>query len=595
KTFEQVLKHVSQIKQSGASQEYKDILMFVESGFVGQWGEQHGGKYTTVDYKARLLSAMLDCVPAPVPVTVRTPDIFAKYVGIERSKLAEYEAEEGSDATRVGLYNDGYMGSNSDLGTYANRDIETAWLGNQTLTSYFGGEFSGNIDFAKQYDTYLPENCIPEMYKTHLSYINGNIFQLYKDYTFDKRYDVEGYDNSAYYGQSVFQFIRDHLGYRFVLKESTFPKTVAQGDNVKFSFTVVNNGFANPVKKQKCEIILEKDGKFVSTEVELDPTKWYSGERVTSELNLKLPAFLGAGKWKVYFKSSIGAEDFSKYNFRSIRFASNDVWQSTFGANYLGYFEVTPSNDTEKICDNTFGEADKNLKPAHLYGLGGQVTADGQTSEGEWTQDDVIAESEGNKVYAKADEQYLYVMLDAPHNAKSPVFNFRATIAGNSYWIYQQNNGSIYFNHDGETGHAGLLIKYSDSLCEFKIPFYMLGIENGTVISSIRVFVQDSSMDGWPATVSIETSESYTVHTDFTVYNSQENLTVKKGGGYETELKADAEISSVSWYVDGVKTDGNGASLKLTNISDDCEITAKITSVNGTVKEVTVAKIKIVD
>ncbi|MDE7439350.1 MAG: DUF4832 domain-containing protein [Clostridia bacterium] len=282
KTFEQVLKHVSQIKESGILEDYKDILMFVESGFVGQWGEQHGGKYTTVDYKARLLEAMLDCVPSPIPVTVRTPDIFAKYVGIERNKLAEYVAEEGSDASRVGLYNDGYMGSNSDLGTYANREIETQWLGNQTFTSYFGGEFSGNIDFAKKYDNYLPENCIPEMYKTHLSYINGNIFQLYKDYTFDKNYDVEGYDNSAYYGQTVFQFIRDHLGYRLVLKESNVPNSVAQGGNLKFSFKITNNGFANPIKKQKCEIILEKDGKFITTKVELDPTKWYSGDSVTS-------------------------------------------------------------------------------------------------------------------------------------------------------------------------------------------------------------------------------------------------------------------------------------------------------------------------
>ena len=32
-------------------EDYKDILMFVESGFVGKWGEQHGGKYTSVDYK----------------------------------------------------------------------------------------------------------------------------------------------------------------------------------------------------------------------------------------------------------------------------------------------------------------------------------------------------------------------------------------------------------------------------------------------------------------------------------------------------------------------------------------------------------------
>ena len=33
---------------------------------------------------------------------------------------------------------------------------------------------------AQKYDTYLPQNAIPEMYKTHLSYINSNIYNLYK-------------------------------------------------------------------------------------------------------------------------------------------------------------------------------------------------------------------------------------------------------------------------------------------------------------------------------------------------------------------------------------------------------------------------------
>ena len=589
-TFEQVLKHISQIKESGVLEDYKDILMFVESGFVGQWGEQHGGKYTTLEYKAQVLGAMLDCVPSPIPVTVRTPDIFSKYVGISRSELADYKVEDGSELSRVGLYDDGYMGSNSDLGTYANREIETEWLGNQTLTSYFGGEFSGNIEFAKQYDTYLPENCIPEMYKTHLSYINGNIFQLYKDYTFSKKYDAEGYDNSAYYGQTVFQFIRDHLGYRFVLKESEFPKSVKSGSNLAFSFTLTNNGFANPVKEQKCEIILENGGKFVTTEVELDPTKWYSGETVTAELNLKLPALLEAGKWKLYFKSSIGVYDFSQYGFRSIRFASKDVWNSALGANYLGYVEITSSNST----DNTFGEVGKAMNYARLYTLGNQVVVDGTIGEGEWTENDIIAQDEQHKLYAKADEENLYIMADIPHNAKSPVFNFKAKRAdGTSYWLYQAANGFVYFNHDGETGHSGMLMKYSDELFEFKIPFYMLGLQQGIVLTEISVNIQDSGNE-WKSTGSIGTKESYTITPEFTVFNALEKLTLNKGSDYEIQLFTDADIAEIVWYLDGKEIENEKSSyLKLENIQKNYSLSVKITSKKGTVKETDLAEIKI--
>ena len=586
-TFDYVLKHIKQVKESKVLEDYKDILMFVESGFVGQWGEQHGGKYTTVEYKARVLEAMLDCVPSPVPVTVRTPDIFAKYVGISRGELADYVVEEGTDAARVGLFDDGYMGSNSDLGTYSNREIETTWLGGQTLTSYFGGEFSGNIEFAKKYDTYLPENCIPEMYKTHLSYINGNIFQLYKDYKFSAKYDVEGYDNSAYYGQTVFQFIRDHLGYRFVLNESNFPKSVAKGSNLEFSFKVTNNGFANPIKKQKCEIILEKDGNFVNTEVELDPTKWYSGETQNIELDLKLPALVGEGKWNVYFKSSIAVNNFSDYGFRSIRFASKDVWHSTLGANYLGYVEITSSSAT----DNSFGEEGKTQNIVHLYNLGNKVVVDG--FNGEWTEEDIIAKDEQHKLYAKCDEENLYIMADIPHKAKSPVFNFKAKRSdGTSYWLYQAANGFVYFNHDG-AGHVGMLMKYSDNLFEFKIPFYMLGLQKGTVLTEISVNIQDSGND-WKSTGSLKTGESYTINPDFTVFNACESVTVKAGDNYEVELLADADISQIVWYLDGEEiTDEKSARIKLENIQEDCSLSAKIISSNGTEKEINIAEIKV--
>lgn len=590
-SFEQVLKHISQIKKNGVLEDYKDILMFVESGFVGKWGEQHGGKYTTVDYKAQLLAAMLDCVPSPVPVTVRTPDTFAKYVGIERKKLAEYRVEEGSDAARVGLYNDGYLGSDSDLGTYADREIETAWLSNQTLTSYFGGEFSGNIDFAKKYDAYLPENCIPEMYKTHLSYINGNIFQLYKDYKFDKKYDVEGYDNSAYYGKTVFDFIRDHLGYRFVLKETSFPKCVNQGGNLEFSFSLVNNGFANPVKKQKCELILEKDGNFIKTEVELDPTKWFSGASIEKSLKIKLPAFLETGEWRVYLKSSIGVGGLADYSFRSVRFANNDVWNDKLGANYLGFVEIKASD--ENITDNVFGEVGKTAQFANLFNLFGRVAVDGVISDGEWKEEDKIASDGNYSLYAKCDEENLYIAADIPHNSKAPVFNVHAKNAANgkSYWLYQQSSGIIYFDKDKELGHRGMLLKYSDTAFEFKIPFYMLEIKDGSQLSEISVSIQDSS-DKWAGKGSLKTNSPYTVKADFSVFNVFQKLTVASGDSVSFKIEADTEIKTAIWYMDGNEiAKGNLLTLNFKDGVKASRITAKITSENGSQKTVEIAEV----
>lgn len=585
KTFEQVLKHISQIKESGILEDYQDILMFVESGFVGAWGEQHGGKYTSVDYKAKLLAAMLDCVPAPIPVTVRTPDTFARYVGIRRSELADYVCEEGSDAARVGLYNDGYMGSDSDLGTYANRAVETAWVGNQTLRSYFGGEFSGAIDFAKQHKAYLPENCIPEMYQTHLSYINGNIFQLYKDYTFTEDLDVEGYDNSAYYGQSVFQFIRDHLGYRFVLKESTVSSKVKQGGTLDLKFTLVNNGFANPVKEQTCEILLEKDGNFVRTTVELDSTKWYSGMTVDCDLQLKIPGNLETGRWNVYFKSSVGKQDMALYSCRSVRFANEDVWNGTLGANRLGYFDVTAAESADR-ADNTFGEVGKAV-PAHLYNLGGRVTVDGMSSDWEWTDADMVAKNDaGNALYVKADEENLYVMSDMPHMSGAPVFNLNVKNAdnGESYWLYQQSNGFVYFNHENATGHVGMQMKYSAGMFEFRLPFYMLGLKNGTRLSQISVSIQDSA-DGWKGMGNVSTAEEYVVKSEVPVFNARETVLFKQGGSYSVTVETAATVADMVWLKDGVALKNKTRTLDLNALteSDAGVYSVKITTDEGNV------------
>ncbi len=584
KTFDQVLRHISQIKESGILEDYQDILMFVESGFVGAWGEQHSGKYTSLEYKAKLLEALLDCVPAPIPVTVRTPDTFAKYVGITRSELKDYVAEEGSDAARVGLYNDGYMGSDSDLGTYADRAAETTWVGNQTVRSYFGGEFSGAIDFAKQYKAYLPENCIPEMYKTHLSYINGNIFPLYKDYKFTKKLDVEGYDNSAYYGQTVYQFIRDHLGYRFVLKESSMPSEVKQGGTLNLNFTLTNNGFANPVKRQTCEVLLEKDGNFVRTAVDLDPTEWYSGKTVDCALQLKIPGNLEQGRWNVYFKSYVGKQPMALYSVRSVRFANNDVWNATLGANCLGHFDVTASD----CADNTLGEAGKETA-AHLYNLGGQVIADGKTAAWEWTEADVFTENEaGNAIYLKADEEYLYVMSDMPHKSGAPVFNLRATNAESNvtYWLYQQSNGFVYFNHEKETGHIGLQLKYSADMFEFRVPFYMFGIKNGSQLKGVSVFIQDSA-DGWKGTGNISAAEEYTVKSEVPIFNARETVRLKQGESYFVTVETSASVTDAVWLKDGEVLPNKTLTLDLKDLkkSDAGVYSVQITTEKGNVKE----------
>lgn len=586
-SFEFLLSHIQQIKDDGFLTDYQDILAFVESGFVGAWGEQWGGKYTSVAYKAKVLDAMLDCVPSPIPVTVRTPDTFAEWAGITRSDLGDYVPEPGSEASRVGMYDDGYMGSDTDLGTYSDRAAETAWLGRQTLTSYFGGEFSGNLEFAQKYDTYLPENAIPEMYQTHLSYINSNIYSLYQDYTFGAEYDVFGADNSAYYGQTVFQFIRDHLGYRFVLRDSDLSTTVKQGETLELQFAVENTGFANPIMHQKAEILLEKDGDYIKTETDLDTSKWYSCNVSQNTLQLKLPGGLEPGNWNVYVKLSVGNQTLGQMGMRSMRFANACIWNASLGANYLGTFQVTENADREKQTDGTFYQSntDASLTASNgeMYTIHDLVSADNVSDTY------LVKETEDKKLYLSNDEAYLYVAADIPQNASAPVYNLqiKPEASDQTYWLYYQSNGFVYFNHGTP---LGCTCTHSGSLVQFRIPLgELMEIYPGSTLSSVRVSIQDEG-DSWVNVGEIK-SDAYMVPEYFSVYSGTQRVYLYSGDTMTLKPLTEAENITYQWlYENEPIPDETHASYTLTADSPGI-YSVQMTTDAGTVRTVEICEV----
>lgn len=584
--FEQVLHHIDQIKADGFLEEYKDILMYVESGFVGAWGEQHSGKYTSLEYKAKLLQAVLDMTPDDIPVTVRTPNIFAQWAGIKASEIDTWESEPDSDAARVGMYNDGYMGSDSDLGTYANREKETAWLGKQTLRTYYGGEFSGNLDWAKKYDTYLPENAIPEMYKTHLSYINGNIYQLYKDYKYSADLDEKGY-NTAYYGQNVFTFVRDHLGYRFVLQKSELSERTAQGETFDLHFDVLNTGFANPIRPQKAQLLLEKGGQYFVTDVScIDDRSWLSQTVQSQQLTVKLPGGIEPGTWNVYLRLSVGNQDVADGNLRCVEFANKGIWNASLGANRLGSILVQKNADSVQRGDQSFSVNGADTGNAILYQTNGMPILDGERSgDAEWTENEQKAETDGNLLYITNDDQYLYVAAEIHHGAAKPVINLRVTPAvpegkkETTYWYYRQSAGWIYYS---QGNHDGIQLKAKDDFMEFRIPFgEVMGLSADTLLKNVTIFIQDEA-DEWKGCGTVK-AENYQIEPRIFMYTASQYLWLNEGCTYSMRAVPASEDAVIIWQHDGKVLDAKGDTLTLRNVSasDKGVYTAVIESKTG--------------
>lgn len=414
-TFEQVLRHIEQIGESGLLTEYEDVISFVETGMVGCWGEQWGGKYTSLEHKAQVLDAFLNITPDSVAVTVRTPNTMRQwlkdYCGIETTAAdMSYEISDpelAAKAGRVGLYNDGYMGSDSDLGTFSNRAGETAWLASAPA---YGGEFSGADEWRMKYTTWQPENALPEMYYTNLVRINSNLYKTknasqnfatmeeaqarldeiralyeacglgdfneepsiaasdnvdgtctyvaswkwmgYDSFVFDETLDAKlgvDCDNSAFYGTDVYTFMRAHLGYRFVLRSSKLSESSEAGGPLAMEFSVENTGFSEAPKDKEVELLLTNGSILYTYTTELNAREWASGTKTTESLALTLPETMPGGDWDVYMRISELNEDPAYDTAFCTKFANADLqYDAALGANYMGSLTVSGEPDAEK-------------------------------------------------------------------------------------------------------------------------------------------------------------------------------------------------------------------------------------------------------
>ncbi len=589
-SFEQVLHHIDQIKADGFLEEYQDILMFVESGFVGAWGEQHSGKYTSLPHKAQLLDAVLDMTPGDIPVTVRTPNIFREWKQLDMDGMAAWTSEPGSREARVGLYNDGYMGSDSDLGTFSNRAVETGWLGRQTTSTYYGGEFSGNLDWTKKFDTYLPENAIPEMYATHLSYINSNIYALYEDTAYSAQFDPEGVDNSAYYGQTVRKFMRDHLGYRFVVRDCDLSAACEQGDSFDMTFEVENTGFANPIRQQRAELILEQNGIYITADTDLDSRTWSSCTTSKESLHVKLPGSLPAGEWNVFLRLSVGEQSIHDAVMRTVQFANADIWNASLGANRMGTITVTETSSKTRAADQTFSVNGKSTGNAMLYTVNNAVIHDGmQSSDSEWTEETCLAEENGKYLWVTNDDEYLYVAAKIPKDVEKPVVNLRVKPADSdtTYWYYRQAAGWIYYSAGD---HSGIQLKTSGDFIEFRIKLDSMGLAPGSDLETVKIFLQDEAND-WKGIGEIS-GGNYTLTSGVTLYTVFQCITLGEGDAYTMQAPLSVTDAKTEWLHDG-KAAGTGETLTISraSASDRGMYSVRVTTASGAVLEQDICEI----
>ena len=266
KDLNRMLGHIRQI--GVVLTENADTLFAVQAGFLGPWGEWHGSNWgdpPSLDVRRAMLFALLEAVPAPIPIQVRRPmfirDIFATEPG--GFDLTDAAAFGGSRLSRVGWHDDAFLALPDDMGTYAepawDRERELRWCDHHDRYVPFGGETVGSSGA-----TPIAE-VVREMELLHLSYLNIQ----YHPKT------LQRWRESKFRGEDAFGYIERRMGYRLVAQKLRYSAEARAGGKLAFELTLTNAGFASPQLPRVVTVGLIHGGHIERLTLNnVDPRQW---------------------------------------------------------------------------------------------------------------------------------------------------------------------------------------------------------------------------------------------------------------------------------------------------------------------------------
>ncbi len=422
---EWILKHVKQL--STVFNEYKDVITFVEQGMYGPFGEQHTSAISNPLYVGEGLATLLQNTDDDVDVGPRNPSVLARGLGFSPTTELNTAGDTiawsynvsfnvnhpyfkmkadsiGKDIYRAGIYNDCYVGTQYDYGTWGGscnssvcRERGVAYLENYAHHVPYGGEACSPPTDSTGKPLYAKINTAKfisyEGFRTHTSYLNyehtwsltrpdGGEWRLEEFHprdTIDKAY--ESYiDGEGVLQNSAFKYIDDHLGYRYVLRESKMMDSLGIGSLLQLDMKIQNVGFGNMTKKRPVTIMLRRitesagdttygtplelkqSGNFdpqniLCRKVVLKSAFDNNGniadyDNVKSETTFdginevkvatKLPDTLAEGNYAVYLRISQYGNWPADSNYSVVRFANDSAYyDKETGANYVGSFVLS--------------------------------------------------------------------------------------------------------------------------------------------------------------------------------------------------------------------------------------------------------------
>lgn len=272
---------------------YASSVYIMQGIFVGNWGEMNNTTHMGNGEMETLIQKLDDVIDPSIFLSVRTPaqwrTIVGEYHGTKVPRCPQPNLLS-SLASRLGLYNDGMLGSANDTGTYGDKaaaDLDTnysdAWTREDELA--FQNDLcryvpnGGEVIIDNVYNDF--DNAVKDLSQMHVSYLNSE----YDSTVLNKWKEtiVNGTDN-VWNGMSGYDYIERHLGYRYVLDSSSLKFHPLFDDTGMLTVTIRNVGFSNCYRPLEASVYVVSDltGACVAkVPIDTDPRLWNSGESST--------------------------------------------------------------------------------------------------------------------------------------------------------------------------------------------------------------------------------------------------------------------------------------------------------------------------
>ena len=286
---------------------YASSIYLMQGCFIGNWGEMHGSYFADAQSIQTLMTHLHQVIAPSVYLSVRTPAQWRTITGLYDvpAKFPAFQ-EHPPIAGRLGLYNDGMLGSASDLGTYGDTPrkgiSDPACKGTREEELSFQNRLCQYVPNGGEVVFDTPYNVLPAAVQylrtLHVSYLNADYDPVVLNKWSKSVWDRE----DAFSGCDGLTYVQAHLGYRYTARAFTLRKQGFLSPQLTFQLELENTGFGNTLKPFDGAFLLRnvQTGDTCRLPLAFDFRSLTSGQ--TKTLTASLPVRdLSKGTWQLFF------------------------------------------------------------------------------------------------------------------------------------------------------------------------------------------------------------------------------------------------------------------------------------------------------